>query len=168
MGVALPLHVSRVLFICNLKTPPPPPSLLQYNLLTYTHPNITTQLVTDLDTDTPSTTNHAHFHVALSLSSFDHDGLGRYGDPVNPNADLEAMEGVKRLLVPEGVLFLTVPLGPDLVVWNSHRRYGRLRLPRLLRGWEEVECVGWREELLEETASHFTLAYEPVFVLKPA
>lgn len=111
--------------------------------------------------------DHYHFaDCALSLSSFDHDGLGRYGDPIDPDADLNAMSAVQDVLKPDGVLFLTVPIGPDVVVWNLHRRYGRLRLPRLLRGWEEVERVGWREELLDQD-SPYTHAYEPVFVLKP-
>ena len=25
----------------------------------------------------------------------------------------------------EGLLLLTVPIGPDVVVWNLHRRYGK-------------------------------------------
>lgn len=121
-------------------------------------------LVADINnTDTQS---HAHYDIALSLSSFDHDGLGRYGDPIDPNADLHAMQTVRDVLRPNGTFFLTVPIGPDVIVWNLHRRYGKLRLPRLLHGWEEVECVGWREELLEEAAS-YKLAYEPVFILKP-
>lgn len=51
------------------------------------------------------------------------------------------------------------------MVWNLHRRYGNLRLPLLLEGWEEVEVVGWSEELLTEPAPS-TLQYEPVFVLR--
>ncbi len=31
------------------------------------------------------------FDMALSISSFDHDGLGRYGDPLDPVGDLKAM-----------------------------------------------------------------------------
>ena len=134
----------------------------QYYRLTYDHPNITTVIVKDTDIKTKY---HAHFDVALSLSSFDHDGLGRYGDPIDPDADLLAMQTVKEVLKPGGTLFLTVPIGQDVVVWNLHRRYGKLRLPRLLHGWEEVECIGWREELLDQPAP-YTLAYEPVFVLR--
>ncbi len=48
---------------------------------------------------------------ALSLSSFDHDGLGRYGDPINPIGDLVAMETVKQDLRSDGLLFLTIPIG---------------------------------------------------------
>ena len=43
--------------------------------------------------------------------SFDHDGLGRYGDPINPDADLEAMQNAQRLLRPGHKMFLTVPIG---------------------------------------------------------
>ena len=72
------------------------------------------------------------FDIALSVSSFDHDGLGRYGDPLNPDGDIEAMGKVLSILKPGGLLFLTVPVGPDVVVFNLHRRYGPVRLPALL------------------------------------
>lgn len=55
--------------------------------------------------------------------------------------------------------------GPDVVVWNLHRRYGAVRLPLLLRGWSQVAVVGWREELLTTEAS-WLKTYEPVFVLE--
>ena len=49
--------------------------------------------------------------IIVPLFSFDHDGLGRYGDPLNPNGDIEAMNTVRTLLKPEGILYLTVPIG---------------------------------------------------------
>ena len=52
--------------------------------------------------------------------SFDHDGLGRYGDPLNPDGDLEAMRTVYRLIKPEGILFLTVPIGTCIVVFEGN------------------------------------------------
>ena len=42
----------------------------------------------------------AAFDVVLSISSFEHDGLGRYGDPLNPDGDLAAMRSTRRLLKP--------------------------------------------------------------------
>jgi hypothetical protein len=68
---------------------------LEYNRLQYNHPLITTVLVND------SLANAAlvgAFDVAMSVSSFEHDGLGRYGDPLNPNGDLIAMRNTRRLL----------------------------------------------------------------------
>jgi hypothetical protein len=73
--------------------------------------------------------------VAISFSSFEHDGLGRYGDPLNPNGDLEAMQTARNFLKDDGYLWLGVPQGEDCLVWNSHRIYGEKRLPLLLKGW---------------------------------
>lgn len=79
-------------------------TVIEYNKLTYSHPAITTLRVTEY--------RHTQdFDIALSLSSFDHDGLGRYGDPINPNGDLVAMEMVKNVTKEDGLLFLTVPIG---------------------------------------------------------
>ena len=57
------------------------------------------------------------FDAAFAISSLDHDGLGRYGDPINPTADVEAMQRLRCLLRDHGLLFLTVPVGPDALVW---------------------------------------------------
>lgn len=80
---------------------------VEYNRLTYDHPNITTLLLSNLDT------TKTHFNAVVSLSSFDHDGLGRYGDPINPDGDLEAMKTVQSVLNEQGLLFLTVPIGKE-------------------------------------------------------
>ena len=48
---------------------------------------------------------HTHTH------SFDHDGLGRYGDRLHPDGDLLAMQTVAAVLQDQGLLFLTVPVG---------------------------------------------------------
>jgi hypothetical protein len=37
------------------------------------------------------------------------------------------MRAARGLLRRQGVLLLTLPVGPDAVVWNLHRRYGALR-----------------------------------------
>eukprot|EP00962_Isochrysis_galbana_P004952 scaffold1365_cov121-Isochrysis_galbana.AAC.1 len=70
-----------------------------------------------------------------------------------------------RSLAPGGYLLLTVPVGPDCLVWNALRRYGPLRLPLLLSGWEEVERVGWDAGKLTEPADA-RVSYEPLFVLR--
>lgn len=103
--------------------------------------------------------------LALSLSSFDHDGLGRYGDRLHPMGDLLAMRSAWRSLRTGGLLLLTVPIGPDVIVWNLLRRYGSVRLPMLLRGWEELRRFGWEHERLLSPAS-WRRSYEPLFLLR--
>jgi hypothetical protein len=79
---------------------------------------------------------------AASFSSFEHSGLGRYGDPLDPDGDLKAMAVAHCLLKKNGILFLSVPVGRDTVYFNAHRQYGRIRLPLLLSGWELLEVIG--------------------------
>ncbi|MCX8155715.1 MAG: DUF268 domain-containing protein [Verrucomicrobiae bacterium] len=99
------------------------------------------------------------FDAALSISSFEHDGLGRYGEPLDPDGDLKAMQLMKRLIKPGGRLFLTVPVGRDKVVFNIHRIYGRLRLPLLLQGWKVEDRFGWEEAALDRDTG---FGWEPV------
>jgi hypothetical protein len=67
------------------------------------------------------------FDVGFSISSFEHDGLGMYGDPLDPDGDLKAMRKMKERLKPGGLLFLAVPTGRDKILFNNARIYGRLR-----------------------------------------
>ncbi|CAI5465287.1 unnamed protein product [Closterium sp. Yama58-4] len=82
------------------------------------------------------------FDVAVSFSSLEHDGLGRYGDPINPFGDLQRMHKIKGLLKPAGMLFLGLPVGNDTLVYNSHRVYGPIRMPLLLSGWTLLDVFG--------------------------
>jgi hypothetical protein len=76
---------------------------------------------------------------AISYSSFEHSGLGRYGDPVSPDGDLEAMNQARDFLKDDGIMYFGVPLGQDCLVWNAHRIYGKYRLPLLLQGWKLLD-----------------------------
>lgn len=87
-----------------------------------------------------------------------------------------------------GLLFLSVPVGPDVLAWNLLRRYGRVRLPLLLEGWALAGAaeasvlppkatgvqaaaalgeVAWRADALDDTSVHFSRSFEPVLVLTP-
>ena len=107
--------------------------------------------------------NPTRFDAAVSISSIEHDGLGRYGDPLNPTGDLRAMTDFKKLLKPGGLLFLAIPVGQDAVTWNAHRIYGRKRLPLLFDGWKVIEHFGFDESLFDNSLGH--VADQPVFVL---
>ncbi len=53
----------------------------------------------------------------------EHIGLGRYGDPVDPQADLKAIKELKRVLAKGGSLLFVVPVGRPKVHFNAHRIY---------------------------------------------
>jgi len=104
------------------------------------------------------------FDACISISSFEHDGLGRYGDPINPNGDIEAMQKVKDYIKPNGILYLAVPLGRDAIYWNAHRIYGDLRFRKLIDGWN-IEMMFGYDPKLATTCQH--ACYQPVIVLEP-
>jgi len=81
---------------------------------------------------------NSKFDIVLSISSFEHDGLGRYGDKLDPNGDIKAMNVVKSKMSEKSLLFLSVPIGQDCLEWNVHRVYGKIRLPMLIDGFEVV------------------------------
>ncbi len=83
------------------------------------------------------------YDAIISFSSLEHSGLGRYGDPINPDADIAQMTALKERLNPDGLLFLSVPLGKhNEVVWNHHRIYGPGRLKQLINGFKLLNIYG--------------------------
>uniref|UniRef100_A0A914CEU0 Methyltransferase type 11 domain-containing protein n=1 Tax=Acrobeloides nanus TaxID=290746 RepID=A0A914CEU0_9BILA len=75
----------------------------------------------------------------VSFSSIEHSGLGRYGDPLDPFADIKEVEKIWCILKPGGILFLGFHIGIDSIVFNFHRIYGFLRLPLLFQGYNLIE-----------------------------
>jgi len=53
----------------------------------------------------------------------EHVGLGRYGDPLDPDGDLKAIAELKRVLAPGGDLLFVVPVGKPKIMFNAHRIY---------------------------------------------
>jgi|GEM_PF-309804 len=96
------------------------------------------------------------FDAAISISTFEHTGLGRYGDPLDPDGDLKAMMMLRTKIKHQGLLFLAVPMSKDTIVWNAHRIYGHLRFPHLIAGWDLLASAG-------SHADSKTYAGEPYF-----
>jgi SAM-dependent methyltransferase len=53
----------------------------------------------------------------------EHVGLGRYGDPLDPDGDRKAIAELTRVLAPEGDLLFVVPIGRARIQFNAHRVY---------------------------------------------
>jgi hypothetical protein len=76
-------------------------------------------------------------------STLEHDGLGRYTDPINPYGDFQTMIKISCMLKPGGLLFLAVPTNKyDAIHFNLHRVYGPIRLPILYRYFHLVQVFG--------------------------
>ncbi|KAG5178487.1 hypothetical protein JKP88DRAFT_269090 [Tribonema minus] len=114
---------------------------VEYGALTCDHPKIETKLVSEF-TQGVLNGDIAPFDWAISYSSLEHDGMGRYGDVLNPDGDLHSMAKALTYVKPGGMFLLAVPQADaDAVEWNAHRVYGPLRLPLLTAGWRLVDVV---------------------------
>ncbi len=56
-----------------------------------------------------------------SLHVIEHIGLGRYGDPLNPNGYLDAAKELSRVLAKGGKLYLSTPCGKEQLYFDAHR-----------------------------------------------
>ena len=107
------------------------------------------------------------YDVVFSISSFEHYGLGRYGDPIGPNDDIAAMQQVKDVLNDDGLLYLSVPIGVDKVYFNVLRVYGETRFPRLIDGFIVLDSFGVDDNSFKRTDNKAAgTPYQPIFILK--
>jgi len=56
-----------------------------------------------------------------ALHSIEHFGLGRYGDPIDYNGHLKAVENIAKIVKPQGKFYFSVPIGPQRINFNAHR-----------------------------------------------
>lgn len=55
------------------------------------------------------------------LHALEHFGLGRYGDPIDPDGHLRGFRTLVRMLKQGGTLYLSFPVGAKVVEFNAHR-----------------------------------------------
>lgn len=68
----------------------------------------------------------------------EHIGLGRYGDPLEPNGTKLAARELSRVLSPGGNLFFAVPVGKPKLYFNAHRIHSA---HQILKYFEELQLV---------------------------
>jgi len=127
----------------------------------YFHPNL--KFIQDdfLKLDFPPKS----FDLIINCSSVEHVGLvGRYGVTEDvSDGDLLAMKKLSDLLKKDGLMFLTIPIGKDIVVKPYHRVYGKERLPKLLQGFVIIKEEYWTKNNQNKwikTTKEYALNYE--------
>jgi hypothetical protein len=55
------------------------------------------------------------------LHALEHFGLGRYKDPIDINGFESGFNNLVKMLIPNGVLYLSVPIGNERIEFNAHR-----------------------------------------------
>jgi hypothetical protein len=131
------------------------PVTIEYNRIIVRSERMRVMTIDEWEQERPT------FDVGFSISSFEHDGLGMYGDPLDPDGDLKAMRKMKERIKPGGLLFLAVPTGRDKILFNNARIYGRTRLPLLMSGWDWIDSYGFTDSDLDGNGSA-----QPLYVLR--
>jgi hypothetical protein len=62
------------------------------------------------------------------LHALEHCGLGRYGDTLDAQGSRKGLHNMARLLQPCGLLYLSVPIGMERVVFNANRVFDPLTI----------------------------------------
>ncbi len=74
------------------------------------------------------------------MHTVEHIGLGRYGDPLDPNGDLKAIAELKRVLAYGGNLLFVVPIGgKPKIMYNAHRIYAYQQIIEYFNDLELIE-----------------------------
>ncbi len=83
------------------------------------------------------------------LHVIEHVGLGRYGDPLDPEGTQKALKELVRVVCDGGSLFISLPVGRERVAFNAHRVCDANRIVRQaeaqglrLRGFALVDDGG--------------------------
>ena len=102
------------------------------------------------------------FDAAFSYSSLEHAGLGRYGDPLMPYGDMEAMAQIWCATKPGGYMFLALPMTADnrtecILHWNAYRKYGYIRMQHLTANWKVLDEINLFDE-----SDHFLYVLQKV------
>jgi len=113
---------------------------VEYGRIEQSHPQLTTLLPSEVVAQYNAQTWRP-VDFAVSFSSVEHSGLGRYGDPLLPHADLEAIAQLWCLCGPNCTLFLGVPTHRhrSILFFNLHRMYGPQRLKHLTANWRVLD-----------------------------
>ena len=67
-----------------------------------------------------------------SLHVIEHFGLGRYGDPIDVDGHLKALDNIYLILKRGGTFYFSVPIGRQGILFNAHRLFNVSYLVKLL------------------------------------
>jgi len=56
-----------------------------------------------------------------ALCSLEHFGLGRYGDPLDPDACYKCFDAIEHKVKQGGNIYISVPIGKEHIEFNAHR-----------------------------------------------
>lgn len=103
------------------------------------------------------------------LHVIEHFGLGRYGDPIDINGHVKAIDNLHLMLKPNGKFYFSTPIGPQRIEFNAHRVFSVKYLLDILSSRFRIDSFSyvddegnlWENASLKEEAiqSNFNCIY---------
>jgi len=112
--------------------------------------------------------NNLHFanNSIASLScmhTLEHIGLGRYGDPLDPEGDIKAINELSRVCAINGNLLLVVPVGGKKIMFNAHRIYNPKEFLSYLPNFELLDFSLITDQSKFISSASLDLAAEQIY-----
>lgn len=89
--------------------------------------------------------NNISENIADSISSLhaiEHFGLGRYGDPIDPDGYIKGFNNMWKMLKTEGILYISFPIGSsNQVLFNAHRIFHHLDIFNWSNDRDSIELL---------------------------
>ena len=73
------------------------------------------------------------------LHVIEHIGLGRYGDTLDINGPEVAARELSRVVKPNGILYLSTPIGRERVCFNAHHVFNPFTILKYFKDFELIE-----------------------------
>ncbi len=116
---AVHVDISSILSFCTIVSAFLPVKFYDYRpaMLNLSNLQAASQDLTQLTFDDSSIESLSCMHTV------EHIGLGRYGDPIDTQGDIKAMNELKRVVKKGGHLLFVTPVGRPKIEFNAHRVY---------------------------------------------
>jgi hypothetical protein len=85
-----------------------------------------------------------------ALCSLEHFGLGRYGDPIDPDACFKCFHAIQKKVKAGGLIYISVPIGKEHLEFNAHRVFCASSIEKYFDKCELLEFSAAKHEFFEE------------------
>jgi hypothetical protein len=107
-----------------------------------------------------------NFDVIITFSSIEHDGLGRYGDPISPTGSFDAVNNFYHMLNKNGYLLCGIPVLSNekintytIIESNYHIIFSQKDLDKLFKSFVLVDTI-------KPIETNVNWQRQPIFVLQ--